>query len=92
MWDLPCAQQASFLEGGSLLWILPLYLHGNKKSDDDDDDEYIKSSHFSSIHTALFYHKNGTLKVIDIIVPKMHQFGLIRQLRTQKMQMEWQIG
>ena len=28
-------QQASYLEGGPLLWILPLYLHVNKKSDDD---------------------------------------------------------
>ena len=25
--------------GGQLLWILPLYLHVNKKSDDDDDDD-----------------------------------------------------
>ena len=32
-------QQASYLEGGPLLWILPLYLHINKKSDDDDDDD-----------------------------------------------------
>ena len=31
-------QQASCLEGDSLLWIWPLYLHVNKKSDDDDDD------------------------------------------------------
>ena len=30
-------QQASYLKGGPLLWILPLYLHINKKSDDDDD-------------------------------------------------------
>ena len=35
--DLPCVQQASYLEGGPLLWILPLYLHVNKKSEDDDD-------------------------------------------------------
>ena len=32
-------QQASCLEGGPLLWILPLYLHINKKSYDDDDDD-----------------------------------------------------
>ena len=38
-WDLPCVQQASYLEGGPLLWILPLYLHVNQKSDDDDDDD-----------------------------------------------------
>ena len=36
-WDLPCVQQASYLEGGPLMWMLPLYLHVNKKSDDDDD-------------------------------------------------------
>ena len=39
MYDLPCMQQASYLEGGPLMWMLPLYLHVNKKSDDDDDDD-----------------------------------------------------
>ena len=29
-------QQASYLEGDPLMWILPLYLRINKKSDDDD--------------------------------------------------------
>ena len=33
VWDLPCVQQASYLEGVPLLWILFLYLHVNKKSD-----------------------------------------------------------
>ena len=28
------------LEGGPLLWILPLYLHANQKSDDDDEFAY----------------------------------------------------
>ena len=32
-------QQASYLEGGPLLWILPMYLHVNKKPNDDDDDD-----------------------------------------------------
>ena len=27
MWGLPCVQQASFLEGGQLMWMMPLYLH-----------------------------------------------------------------
>ena len=36
VWDLPCKQQASYLEGGPLMWMLPLYLHVNQKSDDDD--------------------------------------------------------
>ena len=35
VWDLPCMQQASFLEGGPLMWMLPLYLHFNQKSDYD---------------------------------------------------------
>ena len=32
VWDLPCMQQASYLEGGPLVWMLPLYLHVNQKS------------------------------------------------------------
>ena len=32
-------QQASYLEGGTLMWMLPLYLHVNQKSIDDDDDD-----------------------------------------------------
>ena len=40
VWDLPCVQQASYLEGGPLMWMLPLYLHVNQKSDYDDDDFY----------------------------------------------------
>ena len=37
VWDLPCLQQPSYLEGGPLMWMLPLYLHVNQKSDYDDD-------------------------------------------------------
>ena len=33
VWDLPCVQQASYLERGPLMWMLPLYLHVNQKSD-----------------------------------------------------------
>ena len=44
VWDLPCVQQATYLEGGPLLLILPLYLHINKKSNDDDDEEENYSS------------------------------------------------
>ena len=35
VWDLPCVQQASYLERGPLMWMLPLYLHVNQKSDYD---------------------------------------------------------
>ena len=34
--DLPCVQQASYLEGGPLMWMLPLYLHVYQKSEYDD--------------------------------------------------------
>ena len=32
VWDLPCVQQASYLEVGPLMCMLPLYLHVNQKS------------------------------------------------------------
>ena len=35
VWDLPCMQQASYLEGGPPMWMFPLYLHVNQKSDYD---------------------------------------------------------
>ena len=39
VWVLPCVQQASYLEGGQLKWMLPLYLYVNQISGDDDDDD-----------------------------------------------------
>ena len=36
VWDLPCVQQASYLERGPLMWMLPLYLQVNQKSDYGD--------------------------------------------------------
>ena len=53
VWDLPCVQQASCLEGGPLLWIWPLYLHVNKKSDDDDDDDAICIQKFAKGHNSV---------------------------------------
>ena len=35
------AASQCYLEGGPLLWILPLNLHFIQKSDDDDDDDII---------------------------------------------------
>ena len=60
--DLPCLLQASYLEGGPLMWILPLYLHVNQKSDDDNDDDgdddiYICYYEFSSFWKAPYYSK-----------------------------------
>ena len=45
LWDLPCMQQSSYLEGGPLMWMLPLHLHFNKKiCDDDDNDDFMSFS------------------------------------------------
>ena len=35
-WDLLCVQLASYLEGGPLMWMMPLHLHVDQKSDNDD--------------------------------------------------------
>ena len=35
MWVLACVQQATYLEGGPLMWMLTKNLHVNQKSDDD---------------------------------------------------------
>ena len=35
VWDLLCVQLASYLEGGPLMWMIPLHLHVNQKSDYD---------------------------------------------------------
>ena len=39
VWDLLCMQLANYLEGGPLMWMMPLHLHANQKSDYDDDDD-----------------------------------------------------
>ena len=31
------------------MWMLPLYLHVNKKSDDDDDDDYFSDFPLKSV-------------------------------------------
>ena len=38
VWDLLCMQLASYLEGGRLMWMIPLHLHVNQKSDYDDNE------------------------------------------------------
>ena len=59
VWDLPCVQQASCLEGGPLLWIWPLYLHVNQKSDDDDDESYDEAVHIYLINRLCFLFQDG---------------------------------
>ena len=44
VWDLPCVQLASYLEGGPLKWILSLNRHVNQKYDDDDDGQLVRQS------------------------------------------------
>ena len=63
VWDLPCVQQASYLEGGPLMWMLPLYLHVNQKSDYIYDNMFHANSHFKHIVEFInqAFAKNGAL-------------------------------
>ena len=72
VWDLPCMQQASYLEGGPLMWMLPLYLHVNKKSDYDDMSYTWRFSHHFSQQRLL----KGTLLFKEWI------FSLWQQIRS----------
>ena len=40
---------SQYLEGGPLIWILPLYLHVNKKSNDDVDDIFSCASDYQRL-------------------------------------------
>ena len=51
VWDLPCMQQASYLEGDPMM--LPPYLHKNKKSDDDDESR--KYTHGKKFSTPMIF-------------------------------------
>ena len=42
--------RSAMLAGGSLLWILPLYLHVNEKSNDDDDES---PSSLDNLHVCI---------------------------------------
>ena len=53
VWDLPCVQQASYLEGGPLMWMLHLYQHVNQKSNYDDD-VFCENTEHLQVH-----NKNG---------------------------------
>ena len=72
VWDLPCVQQASCLEGGPLLWIWPLYLHVNKKSNDDDDDNPMKNLGVAGTRFQMDRGQtNRRMKVISRIPTKL---------------------
>ena len=51
-------QQTSYLEWGSLMWMLPLYLHVNQKSNDDDDDD---DDDEDGYHDGHFQIQTGTI-------------------------------
>ena len=67
---MPCVQQASYLGEGPLMWILPLYLHINKKSDDDDEIMFSKiqiltqvcyCQSFYASHMSCFFYESSFL-------------------------------
>ena len=65
VWDLPCMQQASYLEEGPLVWMLPLYmyLHVNQKSDYDDMMIWF---HLSTAKNEINLFKNDVLIVAPV--------------------------
>ena len=57
----PCMQQASYPEGGPLMWMLPLYLHVNQKSEDDDVVILTMILHWKNKFSVyVFIHNNST--------------------------------
>ena len=63
-WNTPCMQQASYLEGGPLMWMLLLYLHVNQKSD------------YGMIHDCLITI-SGLCKALYIVLLSTKPFNLI---------------
>ena len=53
----------SYLEGGPLMWMLPLCLHVNQKSVDDDDDDDDDDDGDSQIYQT--YFNKETISVND---------------------------
>ena len=82
VWDLPCVQLASYLEGGPLMWILSLNLHINQKSSDDDDDDFnsIKTPFWNSFFFFLIivlkielYIRNNKQGTISVLLPETYR-------------------
>ena len=69
MWDLLCVQVANYLDGGPLMWMMPLQLHVNKKHDDDDAKWMLQMVHFYSP----VWKKGGGLYRIWVVY---HSIGL----------------
>ena len=60
--------QARYLEGGPLIWMLPQYLHINQKSNDDGDDEDDETIWINSYKCHFFFpsvHKQQESAIID---------------------------
>ena len=72
---MPCIQQASYLEEGPLMWILPLYLHVNKKS--DGDDAIFNDQNFNGKLTTLLVLNNWAQVYSDNTVLMCSQMYLI---------------
>ena len=58
-------QQASYLEGVPLMWMLPLYLQVYKKSDDADDDD---EQHHWYMVKMLHHRFNNVLHNIAFLI------------------------
>ena len=58
VWDLPYMQQASYLEGGPLMWMLHLYLH-QKFDDDDDEFRTVALKHMVKLETRTVFSEEN---------------------------------
>ena len=86
VWDLPCVQQASYLEGGQLMWMLPLYLHVNQKSDYDDI-WYYTVTHYSP--QQMVHQSTLTLVLLKPDIPCLCKQCRSRSVGFWRSQMIW---
>ena len=86
VWDLPCMQQVSYLEGGLLcLWMLPLYLHVNQKS--DYDDIYYTVTHYSP--QQMVHQSTLTLVLLKLDIPCLCKQCRSRSVGFWRSQLIW---
>ena len=63
-------QKASYVEGGPLMLMLPLYLHVNQKSDDDDDDDDDDDFACTSLNSA---SPTGSWCLFNVVLTSMER-------------------
>ena len=65
--EIICVQLASYLQGGALMWMMPLHQHVNEKSDYDND---VGLTEYALIWACVFIRSN----MVCVIGPDKHFF------------------